>query len=32
MVDQRTLHSREIIERLEQAFGNKLYDTLSPAG
>ena len=27
MVDQRTLHSREVIERLEQAFGNKLYDT-----
>ena len=27
MVDSRTLHSREVIERLEQAFGEQLFDT-----
>ncbi|CAM2877624.1 ParA family protein [Actinomyces slackii] len=27
MVDTRTLHSREVLERLEQAFGDKLFDT-----
>ena len=27
MVDSRTLHSREVLERLEQAFGEQLFDT-----
>ncbi|WIK65068.1 ParA family protein [Gleimia hominis] len=27
MVDTRTLHAREVLERLEQAFGDKVYDT-----
>lgn len=27
MVDTRTLHSREVLERLEQAFGEQLFDT-----
>ncbi|EEH63342.1 CobQ/CobB/MinD/ParA nucleotide binding domain protein [Gleimia coleocanis DSM 15436] len=27
MVDTRTLHSREVLERLYQAFGEKVYDT-----
>ena len=27
MVDTRTLHSREVLERLAQAFGDKLFDT-----
>lgn len=27
MVDTRTLHSREVLERLHQAFGDKVYDT-----
>lgn len=27
MVDMRTLHSREVIERVAEAFGNKLFDT-----
>ena len=27
MVDSRTLHSREVLERLEDAFGDQLYDT-----
>ena len=27
MVDTRTLHSREVLERLEQAFGDQLFDT-----
>lgn len=27
MVDMRTLHAREVIERLEDAFGDKVYDT-----
>ena len=27
MVDHRTLHSREVLERLEDAFGDQLYDT-----
>lgn len=27
MVDARTLHAREVLERLEQAFGDKVYDT-----
>lgn len=27
MVDTRTLHAREVIERLEDAFGDKVYDT-----
>lgn len=27
MVDTRTLHAREVLERLDQAFGDKVYDT-----
>ena len=27
MVDFRTLHSREVIERVREAFGDKLFDT-----
>ncbi|SNU00856.1 chromosome partitioning protein [Ruaniaceae bacterium KH17] len=27
MVDMRTLHSREVIERVREAFGEKLFDT-----
>ena len=27
MVDQRTLHSREVLDRLAQAFGDQLFDT-----
>lgn len=27
MVDTRTLHSREVLERLSEAFGDKLFDT-----
>lgn len=27
MVDMRTLHAREVVERLEEAFGDKVYDT-----
>ncbi|MDU0347933.1 ParA family protein [Actinomyces sp. MRS3W] len=27
MVDPRTLHSREVLERLTEAFGDKLFDT-----
>lgn len=27
MVDTRTLHSREVLERLAEAFGDKLFDT-----
>ncbi|SDM59419.1 ParA family protein [Actinomyces ruminicola] len=27
MVDPRTLHSREVLERLAEAFGDKLFDT-----
>lgn len=27
MVDQRTLHSREVLERLEDAFADQLFDT-----
>lgn len=27
MVDQRTLHSREVLERLTEAFGDQLFDT-----
>lgn len=27
MVDMRTLHSREVIDRVREAFGDKLYDT-----
>ncbi|RAX20974.1 MULTISPECIES: ParA family protein [unclassified Actinomyces] len=27
MVDPRTLHSREVLERLQEAFGDKLFDT-----
>lgn len=27
MVDQRTLHSREVLDRLREAFGETLYDT-----
>ena len=27
MMDSRTLHSREVLERLEQAFGEQLFDT-----
>lgn len=27
MVDPRTLHSREVLERLREAFGDKLFDT-----
>ena len=28
MVDLRTLHSREVIERVQQAFGEKVFDTM----
>ncbi len=28
MVDLRTLHAREVIERLREAFGDKVYDTM----
>ena len=27
MVDHRTLHAREVLERLDDAFGEQLYDT-----
>lgn len=27
MVDERTLHSREVLERLDEAFGEQLYET-----
>ena len=27
MVDHRTLHAREVLDRLEDAFGDQLYDT-----
>ena len=27
MVDPRTLHSREVLERLEEAFQERLYNT-----
>ena len=28
MVDLRTLHAREVLERLQEAFGDKVYDTI----
>ncbi|MDO5721116.1 MAG: ParA family protein [Actinomycetaceae bacterium] len=28
MVDLRTLHSREVLERVKEAFGDKVYDTV----
>ena len=30
MVDARTLHSREVLERLREAFGDKLFKTVIP--
>ena len=28
MVDTRTLHSREVMERLQEAFGDRVYQTV----